>query len=121
MTDDNSNNTKYENIIDLMKLSPSLLKHFIIDSNLNVDIVTDWKPPETYGLQNSSQIIPQYYLNNNKNMIDIDYYKIIIDYIRNIRKLNEYQINFIKDLDNEHKMELFIEFNKLFDVIQCLL
>ena len=46
---------------------------------------------------------------------------MIIDDIRNCRKLNEHQLNFIKNLDDDSKQKLFIEFNKLFDVIENLL
>jgi len=84
--------------------------------------MTDWKPPETYGLQNSSIIITEYYINKNtKHCINVDYFKIILDDIRNIRKLNDYQLAFIKTLDNEKKQQLFMELNNLFDVIQTLL
>jgi len=46
---------------------------------------------------------------------------MIIDDIRNCRKLNEFQLEFIRDLDTESKQKIFIEFNKLFDVIENLL
>jgi hypothetical protein len=31
------------------------------------------------------------------------------------------QLNFIKDLDDDHKQKIFIELNKLFDIIYSLL
>ena len=45
---------------------------------------------------------------------------MIIDDIRNCRKLNECQLNFIENLHDNSKQKLFIEFNKLFDVIENL-
>lgn len=112
-------NTEY--IIDLEKLSPSLIEHLKPESNINKNIQTDWKPPKTHGLNNSFIIIPQYYHKSGEKILKVDYYQMIIDDIRNCRKLNEYQLNFIKNLDDESKQKLFIEFNKLFDVINDLL
>jgi hypothetical protein len=46
---------------------------------------------------------------------------MIVDDIRNFRKLNEHQLKFIKNLDHDSKNNLFIEFNNLFDVIESIL
>ena len=46
---------------------------------------------------------------------------MILDDIKNCKKLNEHQLKFIKNLDDECKQKLFIEFNKLVDVIESLL
>jgi hypothetical protein len=108
------------NEINLNNLSPNLVNLFIPENNINKNILSDWKPPKFNGLDNSSLIIPNYYKINNKNILDIDYYTMIIDDIRNLRKLNEYQLEFIKKLDNDKKQLLFLEFNKLFDVIKSL-
>lgn len=107
--------------IELEKLSPSLIKYFNPDSDINKNIETDWEPPKHHGLNNSFIIIPQYYQNKNQKILKIDYYEMILDDIRNLRKLNEHQLNFIKNLDDDSKQELILEFNKLFDVIQNLL
>lgn len=106
--------------INLDNLSPSLVKLFTLE-NINNNIKTDWKPPESYGLNNSSVIIPDYYKTSNQKILNIDYYTMIIDDIRNLRKLNEYQLKYIEKLDNESKQLLFLEFNKLFDVIKSLI
>ena len=54
-------------------------------------------------------------------LITLDYFDIIIDDIRNLRKLNEYQLNYIYNLDNDSKQKLFIELNNLFDTIKTLI
>jgi hypothetical protein len=112
-----------ENEIDLSKLSPSLIKYFNIDINNNTskNIQTDWKPPKHHGLNNSFIIIPEYYRKTGEKILKVDYYDIILDDIRNCRKLNDHQLNFIKKLDDDSKQKLFVEFNKLFDVIHDLL
>jgi len=107
--------------IEYSNLSPNLIKYF----NSNIDITNnsniDWIPPKTHGLSNSFIIIPQYYIRDNKSILSIDYFNIITDDIRNLRKLNEYQLEYIKTLNDEDKHILFLEFNKLFDNIELLL
>jgi hypothetical protein len=77
----------------------------------------EWRPPSRPGLNNSEPILPSYYIkkmefiyNNEKfeaQYIDIDYLSVIKDDIRNMRKLNKYQLSFIKyELDNEAKNEI---------------
>jgi hypothetical protein len=107
--------------IDLEKLSPSLIKYFKNHHNVDTNLQTDWIPPKRHGLNNSFIIIPDYYKKPGEKILKVDYYNMIIDDIRNCRKLNEYQLNFIKDLDDNSKQELFLEFNKLFDVIKELI
>lgn len=122
-----SDDEKDNNEIDLNKLSPSLIKYFNIDINNNTNIntnkniQTDWEPPKHHGLNNSFIIIPNYYMKSGEKILKVDYYEMILDDIRNFRKLNDHQLNFIKNLDNDSKQKLFIEFNKLFDVIHDLL
>jgi len=76
-----------------------------------------WRPPSRTGLSNSEPIIPSYYLkkmefflNNERyeaKYIDKDYLSIIKDDIRNLRKLNRYQLSFIKyNLSDEDKNEI---------------
>lgn len=105
----------------LTNLSPSLLKYFNVSSYVKKIVPMDWKPPDEYGLKNSFSIIPEYYQRDNDKILDIDYLTIILDDIRNLRKLNEYQLEFIKNLDNENKHKIILEFNKLFDVINSIL
>lgn len=76
------------NSIDLNKLSPSLIKYFDAESNINKTGNIEWIPPTTHGLNNSYIIIPNYYQIKDHQMLKIDYYNIILDDIRNLRKLN---------------------------------
>ena len=107
--------------INFNKLSPSLIQYFTPEININKNIQTDWKPPKVHGLSNSFIIIPEYYQKSGEKILKIDYYEMIIDDIRNCRKLNDHQLNFIKNLDDDSKQKLFLEFNKLFDIINSLL
>ena len=92
----------------------------------------EYKPPSRYGLRNSEPIIPSYYikkftfeLDNKKYDVEYlktDYLTVIKDDIRNMRKLNVYQINYIKNyINNEAKNEIIDELLKtltsLLDVI----
>lgn len=75
-----------------------------------------WNPPNTHGLQNCEKIIPNYYFQTNFTLkrgpiLDIDYLWIIKDDIRNMRKLNDHQIQYIKTLDEDEKNEIIKEFN----------
>ncbi len=81
---------------------------------------TEWQPPTRSGLRNSEPIIPSYYLQKMEGLIDengfpvkymnVDYITIIKDDIRNFRKLNEYQIRYIKThLNNTIKNEIIDE------------
>jgi len=90
-----------------------------------------WKPPTKPGLSNSEPIIPTYYIkkmeiidNNQKfeaKYIDIDYLSIIKDDIRNMRKLNKYQLSFIKyDLSDEYKNEIIELMNTCIENIGTL-
>ena len=74
-----------------------------------------WNAPLTHGLENSPRIIPDYYLstcmNHDTNVLQIDYKYIILDDIRNLRKLSDYQIKYIKNMNNEDKQEIIEEYN----------
>ena len=79
----------------------------------------EWIPPSRSGLNNSEQIIPTYYLKKTGlvneegeeiKYINIDYVSIIKDDIRNLRKLNKYQIDYIKNnVDAQTKNEIIDE------------
>ena len=90
------------------RLSKELgLNEIIFDENIS------YKPPKESGLSNSDIIIPSYYqLHKHPSKIfNIDYYEIIKDDIRNIRPLNKYQLEYIKELSDEYKYELINIFN----------
>jgi hypothetical protein len=89
-----------------------------IEMNTSID---DCKPPSEYGLSNCNEIIPRYYHKDYNKIIQIDYYKMIIDDIRNFRKLNSYQIDFIRKLDENAKIEIIHEFNKCIDCVYELI
>ena len=83
------------------------------------------KPPSRYGLSNSEPIIPSYYTKYLNCIIDgkefeipfmnIEYVTIIKDDIRNMRKLNNYQISHIKtrlsEKDKNDIIDLLINSN----------
>ena len=90
------------------KLSKELgLNEIVFDDKI------DYIPPKENGLLNSDIIIPSYYqLHKHPSKIfNIDYYEIIKDDIRNIRPLNKYQLEYIKELSHEYKIELINIFN----------
>jgi hypothetical protein len=74
--------------------------------------IKEWKIPEQPGISNSGRIIPIYYDRPENKILTIDYLNIIKDDIRNYRPLNEYQLEYIKKLDDETKNELIHIFNE---------
>jgi hypothetical protein len=85
--------------------------------------VDEWIPPETHGLENSQRIIPHYYLTSKRldnRIFEIDYFNIIVDDVRNVRRLNPYQMEYIRQLPDEDKMEIIEEFNSMWDTIHTL-
>jgi hypothetical protein len=83
-----------------------------------------WRPPSRTGLRNSEPIIPTYYLQKVTGLfdengqevtyMDVDYLMIIKDDIRNFRKLNRFQVDYIKKhLDDKSKNEIIDEFIKV--------
>ena len=83
----------------------------------------DYDPPAEPGLANSNVIIPSYYhLHNRPSKItSINYYEIIKDDIRNLRPLNKYQLEFVKNLSHEQKNELLEIFNSCLETVSGLL
>ena len=83
----------------------------------------EWVPPKEHGLVNADIIIPSYYnIHKNPNKIfDLDFLNIIKDDIRNFRKLNKYQLEYIKRLPDEDKYELILLFDHCFDSIAEIL
>jgi hypothetical protein len=78
----------------------------------------EWDIPKEHGLSNCNSIIPEYYKKPKNKILDITYYDIIKDDIRNCRPLNSYQLEYISNLQDKYKNELFILFNdciKLFN------
>jgi hypothetical protein len=91
-----------------------------------------WRPPSRHGLSNSEHIIPSYYLkkinliyDNNEvqtKFINIDYLSVIKDDIRNMRKLNKYQLSYIKyEISEEDKNEIIEIMNNCIEYIGSLI
>lgn len=80
---------------------------------IHYDYMGEYVPPKQQGLINSEVIIPSYYYDKKdlSKIIDIDYYKIIKDDIRNCRVLKKYKLEYIKNLPSECKDELIDIFN----------
>ena len=98
-TDENTESELTENdenyIIKAIVNKPlaKILNIAVDETNDNKNFV--WKPPSKSGLSNSNYIIPTYYQTNNNKILDISYYEIIKDDIKNYRKLNTYQLNYV--------------------------
>jgi len=87
------------------------------ESDVIIKEKNSYKPPSRHGLCNSDPIIPSYYFKKLQGLevlyTDIDYLTIIKDDIRNYRKLNKYQIDYIKHTNNTIKNEIIDEFIKV--------
>jgi len=76
-----------------------------------------WIPPSEPGLANSNVILPDYYFtatnrHSGNRLIKFNYFDIILDDIRNLRKLNAYQLKYIAEkCSNQEKMRVIHEFN----------
>ena len=106
---DNDNNDNYVIKANVCKILSKQLKL----PEIQYDYMGEYVPPKQHGLSNSGVIIPQYYFDKKdlSKIIDIDYYKIIKDDIRNCRVLKKYQLEYIKKLPSECKDELIDIFN----------
>jgi len=78
------------------------------DTTRSNTTTTTWVAPSKHGLDNSEIILPSYYQSTNKSKyIDIDYIAVIKDDIRNFRKLNRYQIEYItNNIDEDTKTDI---------------
>jgi hypothetical protein len=124
MSFNNSNNDSYtykeSNSLD--EYDEENIKYLVeAITNIPKNEHSDISVPEIYGLQNSFEIIPKYYQKKNKSYISIDFYEIIKDDIRNMRKLNEYQIKYISKLDHDDKMEIINLLNNSLDSVISLI
>ena len=109
---------KYE--MDISKLSPNLRKYFKEENYRKEDFQTNWVTPKTYGLKNSEEIIPRFYIKDYQKIVEKDYFGIIIDKIRNFKKLNKREFDYTLTLEGEEKRILLEEFHKLIKVINDL-
>jgi len=110
------------NLIDLITRGSQRTNKTRVNSDSLINKLNEqsnfWKPPSFHGIRNCNKIIPEYYfneLNIRNGVLDISYYDIIKDDIRNMRKLNTYQIQYIKNLHGEDKDEIIMELIKSLD------
>jgi len=104
------------------KVCRSLSRQFGLEE-MKIDENIILEPPKQYGLVNSDVIIPSYYDLHNKpsKIFDIDFFEIIKDDIRNYRELNKYQLEYIKEIKDEYKMELIELFNECVKILNDIL
>lgn len=117
--EDETDDEKYEFKTNVNKSLAEILK--IPEFKSNDDTLPVWKPPEEHGLNNSQCIIPNYYYNSRTNSITMDYYAMIKDDIRNMRTLNDCQLEHVKNLCHDKKNELFDIFNECMVTINDVL
>jgi len=103
-TNDGYTNEEYIITANVNKPLAKILDIQELQSN-NTDY-DNWTPPQESGLNNSNVIIPNYYNNKNSNLLSVDYFEMIKDDIRNYRKLNSYQLDFIQKIDHDNKNEI---------------
>lgn len=76
-----------------------------------------WTPPSEHGMTNSNIILPNYYFTRKNRgggtqLPKFNYFDIILDDIRNVRKLNVYQLKYIDEkCTDQEKMRVIREFN----------
>jgi len=119
---ESTNEENDENYVIKTKICKRLSMELKLEE-FHFDETGHWEPPKEPGLHNSNRIIPSYYQldKNPSKIIDIDYYNIIKDDIRNFRPLNNYKLEYIKDLSPEFKNELFDIFNDCLKSIEQIL
>lgn len=110
-----------ENYVIQTKICPRLSRELNLQEII-YDEIGSYEPPKEYGLNNSNVIIPCYYRIHEKpeKITRIYYFEIIKDDIRNFRKLNKYQLEYIKDLSHEYKNILLEIFNDCVESISDL-
>jgi len=87
----------------------------VYHQNQHGTISSSTKVPNTYGIENSDQIIPPYYLSGQDlhgRLFECDFHYSILDSIRNIRVLSKYQMQYVEQLSIEECLEIIREFNK---------
>lgn len=102
-----------EDYIIQTKVCKRLSKEFGLDEVV-IDESLIKEPPKEFGLKNSDIIIPSHYHfdKHPSKILEIDFYEIIKDDIRNFRALNKYQLEYIKEIKDEYKFELIEMLNK---------
>jgi hypothetical protein len=111
-TTSNDENSSDEEYIIKANICKRIAKELNLPE-INYDVSGEYIPPKKSGLSNSNVIIPAYYQlhKHPSRILDIDFFEMIKDDIRNCRVLNEYQLDYIKGLSHESKDELVNIFN----------
>jgi hypothetical protein len=94
---------------------PYLNKYKKSVSESHIITKSDWKPPKNNGLNNSENIIPNYYLTNKcsyKKLFVIDYYTTIEDSIKNLRPLTFSQKEYLRN-NPEKQLEIILLYDKV--------
>jgi hypothetical protein len=109
-----SSDSDYENYVIKANVCTILSKELNLEEIIYDIEYAGYEPPKEHGLTNCNAIIPAYYkLDKDPSKIfEINYFDMIKDDIRNLRPLNKYQINYIKNLSHEEKNDLFDIFNE---------
>ena len=107
-----STSSNDENYIITTKVCKRLSKEFDLPEIVFGETISYDAPIEN-GLSNSDIIIPSYYKlhKHPSKILNIDFYEIIKDDIRNCRILNKHQLEYIKEIQDEYKYELIEIFN----------
>ena len=102
-----SSSSNDENYIITTKVCKRLSKEFDLPEIVFEETIRYDAPIEN-GLSNSDIIIPSYYKlhKHPSKILNIDFYEIIKDDIRKCRILNKYQLEYIKEIQDEYKYEL---------------
>ena len=79
-------------------LNPSLKTLIGLENDSRNHFFTDWQPPATYGLENSERIIPEHYFDSTLGFNEINMFDELIKDIRNMKPLNDIQLNHVKKL-----------------------
>jgi hypothetical protein len=110
--DDNNSKEDYDTYIKknfiFKNLNNSLKQLLDISIDNNTTLITDWKPPTKPGLDNSEQIVQNYFINK-----EIKYTEILKDNIRNMRPLSEEEIKYIITLNEKDLYDVINTFNKV--------
>jgi hypothetical protein len=109
-----STDSDCENYVIKANICPRLSQELSLPEIVYDIGISDYEPPNEPGLTNSGTIIPAYYKldKHPSKILEIDYLYIIEDDIINLRPLNQYQLDYIKQLSHESKNELFELFNE---------
>jgi hypothetical protein len=103
--------------IKLLEFDISKSKEFCLNNNIIDDDFEDNYNLFILNINKNKQVELDTY---EKNLFDIDYYKIIKNNIKNLIVLNKFQLEYIKKLSSDDKNELIDIFNNTINCINVL-